>query len=391
MPLSSNNLEKPILLIVPYEGYTLSGKHVASIYLKPLIEKYGSEAIGLIDAPQLMNSLDFSSIAKPLVIGSIPQYIRKKKDICGNYVHIIVDKYILNAYEPEGPWKRIGIASLLRFIYAGIWPAVVFVNNMKMKSDFEVGFVLNGVNVDVRVLYHPVPAPVSYEPIKKYGNMSNCMRPAIRPGVALLQEGAFTIKYERMDSSLASFIKTNVVDVPWYEGVDQILEKSGFRKIMGIVNYRMFSSSLHERDGVRKNILRRSSQGRRSIFRKILVIKVFDVLFGIKARMYGVQHRKLMINEINSLWKPSTKVSSAIAQGLPLITEYEVSLSELSSLLDFPIFIFNGPNEFIDACNKLLGTDEIVRNVEANRSEWIKKLSLLYLSQVDAVLEKVAP
>lgn len=375
---------KKIFFVAPHPDYEIGGPHVASIYLEPLVDKYGSDAFYLARNEEDIRNANLDELSPPLVIGALPDYLKKSDILNGQYIHIVVDKYIFNALEFAGDPKLVHASAILDLIYGKSWPRVIYTNNSAMKKHFENAVGELNKKIDVGVIQHPIShmARSAYEVLDKCcaGEGEN----------KLLLDSGGGLHFDRMSDDLAAMCKESVLHVPWHLSPTEKEKRIGSINIVGLINYRPTNSSLTSREKPKKSRMKLRTREIRTALKQAYNLYYVLIVSWFRARKNAFKSReslKIDLREINAEWKPSTKVSSAIAQGLPLVTESEASLAELAETVGFPLYLYSDPYSFKEVCSMLANDESHKKSVLSQRSKWIDMIQNEYVDCIESALE----
>ncbi len=347
-----------------------SKSQVQDIYSKPLLAEFGEQTFLF---PRSMRDISDAKRASAtmLVIGNIPSYVVGNEALVDGFVHLVVDKYIFQNIGIIAPQARRLKILLISSIYGRCRPSDVLVNNREMKDDFEEAFL--GMGLDVRV--HVVPHPVTAHNLDLYTS-TIAMRKQNddgSPPLHLLSDSGYSLEACGAKQVFGKPLSTFIKSLPYNKFQDKIAQGMSQGAFIGLFNFR--------RDGVlfkwsaRKFFSKDYWHPFYRVIKKqrrisILLIALHDAIYCFKNNNSQT---------LNARWKPSTKLSTAVALALPLVSEVEASLVDFSDSLKYPVFFYDSISDFERVYSRLSEQHFSVRaHVEMHRAEAIQFINSAY-------------
>lgn len=361
------------ILLLPQN---LSGKRsksqVQDIYSKPLIDAFGEEMF--LFPRSLRDIADAKRLpSKMLVIGNIPSYIIGREALVDGFVHLVVDKYIFQNIAIAAPKSKLLKNLLIKSIYGRCKPSNVVVNNQEMKADFEEAFCEMGLEVNVHVAPHPVTAHnlSIYESaiaLRKKINTENS-------SMYLLSDSGYLYELRGVQHVFERPLKDFVKFLPYNISKDLIVRAMSRGDFVGLFNFRkngvFFTGSWRKffsKDYWHPFFLTIKKQKRLSILR----LALHDIVEFFIGNNYQT---------LNARWKPSTKLSTAIALALPLVSEAEASLVEFSGILEYPVYFYDSILSFEKSYTTIVENRLLLNaDIEINREASIALINDTYIS-----------
>lgn len=307
---------------------------VEDIYTKPWIHDVSKKReIQINSNPSKFNSLENSTI---ILIGKLPYFWPEEyKALISGFTHIIIDKYFYQSSRFSlYIYQKKDVSFILRRIYKNFKPGRVIVNSSFMKKDFESGFKKLGWDVEVRLCLHPI-TDLSLE-------KANYVKPNKKDRENyILYDADFKIsRYFKKRSDLKSlekYILEHSFLMP-----NKFLKNFSINALLGtrrqeVIPFHMEKYKKIDLEAIYRNLL--------------FAIPYYLNFFNKEERLVQINKKIL---EINSRWKPSSKVSAAMALKIPYLGPFEYSNFELSQKYNYPAFFYDKVSDLSFHIKKLI-------------------------------------
>lgn len=255
-----------------------------------------------------------------------------KKKIDG-FIHIIIDKYLYQSSEWAFSIRNVEDSKrLISYLYKGFSPGAVIVNNSLMMDDFERSFKALNLNVKVNYLFHPVS---SLSLSRRRESISSVGK------YFVLHDSPFKIKYLLKKYVTDHKILKSIIHLPFSS--DQALPSN--INIVALLNIRPpFLSKPKLLDCLKNYNLR------------LIYYQCFGFLQAPFIKLFS---RKKLLNhpskiDLNSRWKPSTKMAASVGMNLIYLGIDEQSCVEMAHSYKLNAYFINRPTQISSTINEVL-------------------------------------
>jgi len=293
-----------------------------------------------------------------IFVGFLPDEAVKLKPF-HKIIHLIIDKYLVQSKLVDVLASHRNIDRILDALYAKVIPDLIIVNNSLMKMDFEHYFHRKNLDVFVESCPHPLSAynEKTYLESKRLKTSINK-----RTGCFLI-ESAAKLNGKLLHRIFGEAIAQRILFIPYFrqKEIAEALSSDGL--VLSLLNLRI------------------SSIGFKFIFTKKGVKYLRDYFLWVWPNFLKVpskSNNERPFQTINSRWKPSTKLGTAIALNLPLTSPAEYSLVEFAKEINFQdLYIYEHGHDLLEIAEEIANkTDysDCKRKLQSSIDESIRSL-----------------
>lgn len=361
------------------KGVTDNLTQLEQLYLAPYMK--GANIVAFRKARSLieLRNMLLEGFEQFILVGHVPEWLLEHNEPRAKISHFIVDKYLVQSSTYELKATNSHIVNLIKRLYGNFRPHSVVVNNQLMRSDFQYAFRKLGIAASVYVAPHPISERNLniFEQAAKQRQAEPS--PAQTTGGKLLSDSGFPVDQQAFKVAGLEIMGQHILSLPYDKSFSEIVSSLASGKVIALFNYRPFSPQLKRADTWQAFKLRTQNEDLKQRFKWGVKFKL-AALFSSLAKDFREnplqgQDAAAYMN-FNSRWKPCTKLSTALALGIPLVTERECSILEFADVLGFPVFELTHYAEFPNLWAKWRpAIEQTTQELLSQRQKWMRRLN----------------